>query len=177
MYHFWSYVPCIFHSYQVRVTIGNSGLCCCACVTSFRCWLTPLCVGLDCYILSPAGCIYVLYLCVCLCDGVGLSYLNLVERNLNRCTQATTAKMYLRKCLPWKKSAEGRLKEENKRMLLPSNRTWHSQSASWIHLWFTRQRLCRTLTVKMCSTSDSLAARNAASLSAGWGRPWQEVRI
>ena len=77
-----------------------------------------------------------------------------------------------------KKSAEERLREEeNKRILLPSNRTWHSQLANWTHLWFTRQRLCRTLTVKMWSTSDSLAVRNAASLSAGWGRPWQEVRI
>lgn len=29
---------------QVWVTVGNSGLCCCICVTSFECWLTPMCV-------------------------------------------------------------------------------------------------------------------------------------
>ena len=29
---------------QVRVTVGDSGLCCCVCVTSFECQLTPLCV-------------------------------------------------------------------------------------------------------------------------------------
>ena len=29
---------------QVRVTAGDSGLCCCTCVTSFERSLTPLCV-------------------------------------------------------------------------------------------------------------------------------------
>ena len=29
---------------QVRVTVGNPGLRCCVCVTSFERWLTPLCV-------------------------------------------------------------------------------------------------------------------------------------
>ena len=27
------YVPCILHACQVRVTVGDSGLCCCTCVT------------------------------------------------------------------------------------------------------------------------------------------------
>ena len=29
---------------QVRVHVGDSGLCCSVCVTSLECWLTPLCV-------------------------------------------------------------------------------------------------------------------------------------
>ena len=29
---------------QVRVTVGDSGLCCCVCLTSLKRWLTPLCV-------------------------------------------------------------------------------------------------------------------------------------
>ena len=29
---------------QVRVTVGNSGLCCCTCITYYKHWLTPLCV-------------------------------------------------------------------------------------------------------------------------------------
>ena len=29
---------------QVRVTVGDSGLCCCACSTSYERYLTPLCV-------------------------------------------------------------------------------------------------------------------------------------
>ena len=33
----------IFTQCQVRVTVGESGLCCCICVTSFEHWLTPLC--------------------------------------------------------------------------------------------------------------------------------------
>ena len=32
------------HACQVRVTAGNSGLCCCTCVMYFECQLTPLCV-------------------------------------------------------------------------------------------------------------------------------------
>ena len=30
------------HTCQVRVTVGDSGLCCCTCVTYFECELTPL---------------------------------------------------------------------------------------------------------------------------------------
>ena len=33
----------IFTQCQVRVTVGESSLCCCICVTSFEHWLTPLC--------------------------------------------------------------------------------------------------------------------------------------
>ena len=33
------YVPCV-HACQVRVTVGDSGLCCCTCVTYFKRWLT-----------------------------------------------------------------------------------------------------------------------------------------
>ena len=36
-------VPCI-DTHARWVTVGDSGLCCCVCVTSFECWLTPLCV-------------------------------------------------------------------------------------------------------------------------------------
>ena len=32
------------HTCQVRVTVGNSGLCYCSCVKYFERWLTPLCV-------------------------------------------------------------------------------------------------------------------------------------
>ena len=32
------------HACQVRVTVGDSGLCCCSCVTCFERQLTPLCV-------------------------------------------------------------------------------------------------------------------------------------
>ena len=37
---------CALHllSCQVRVTVGNSGLCCFVCVMPFKRWLTPLCV-------------------------------------------------------------------------------------------------------------------------------------
>ena len=35
------YVPCIC-AYQVRLTVGGSGLWCWVRVTSFECWLTPL---------------------------------------------------------------------------------------------------------------------------------------
>ena len=30
------YVPCIYTPHQVRVTVGDSGLCCCTCVTYFE---------------------------------------------------------------------------------------------------------------------------------------------
>ena len=36
------YVPCIYTACQVRITVGDSGLCCCVCVTSFERELTPL---------------------------------------------------------------------------------------------------------------------------------------
>ena len=36
------YVPCILHACQVRVTVGNSSLCCCNCVTHFE----RLCVAI-----------------------------------------------------------------------------------------------------------------------------------
>ena len=45
----WMYLWCslctlYLHACQVRVTVGDSDLCCCACVTYFECWLTPLSV-------------------------------------------------------------------------------------------------------------------------------------
>ena len=36
MYLWWSLCTLYSHACQVRVTVGNSGLCCCACVTSFQ---------------------------------------------------------------------------------------------------------------------------------------------
>jgi len=36
----WSYVPCILLACHVSVTVGDSGLCCCVCVTSFERHLT-----------------------------------------------------------------------------------------------------------------------------------------
>ena len=38
------YVRCIYTHARSRVTVCDSGLCCCACVTFFERWLTPLCV-------------------------------------------------------------------------------------------------------------------------------------
>ena len=49
-FHFWGCtsggvdLPCYLHACQVRDTVGDSGLCCWVCVTSFKHWLTPLCV-------------------------------------------------------------------------------------------------------------------------------------
>ena len=37
----WSLCTLYLHACQVRVTVGDSGLCC-PCVTYFKCWLTPL---------------------------------------------------------------------------------------------------------------------------------------
>ena len=37
------YVSCMY-MHTRWVTVGDSGFCCCACVTSFERWLTPLCV-------------------------------------------------------------------------------------------------------------------------------------
>ena len=45
MYLRWCLRPLYLHACQVRVTVGNSGLCCCTCVTSFEHQWTPLCVG------------------------------------------------------------------------------------------------------------------------------------
>ena len=39
------YLVLILHACQVRVTGGDSGLCCCVCVTSFERYLTPLSVA------------------------------------------------------------------------------------------------------------------------------------
>ena len=40
----WSLCTLYLHAFQVRVTVGDSGLCCCASVTSVKRQLTPLCV-------------------------------------------------------------------------------------------------------------------------------------
>ena len=37
MYLWWSLCTLYLHACQVRVTLGDSGLCCCTCVTYFRC--------------------------------------------------------------------------------------------------------------------------------------------
>ena len=42
----WSLRTLYLHARQVRVTVGDSGLFCCACVKSFERELTPLCVDL-----------------------------------------------------------------------------------------------------------------------------------
>ena len=42
VYLWWSLCTLHLHACQVRVTIGDSGLCCCTCVTYFARWLTPL---------------------------------------------------------------------------------------------------------------------------------------
>ena len=41
MYLCWSLCTLYLHACQVRVTVGDSGLCCCNCVTSFGRWLIP----------------------------------------------------------------------------------------------------------------------------------------
>ena len=43
MYLCWSLCTLYWHAYQVRVTVGDSCLRFCVCVTSFERWLTPLC--------------------------------------------------------------------------------------------------------------------------------------
>ena len=40
----WDLYTLYLHTCQVRVTVGDSGLCCCTCVTYFERWLTLLCV-------------------------------------------------------------------------------------------------------------------------------------
>ena len=47
MYLWWSLYTLYLHACQVRVTVGDSGLCCCVCVTSFKCYWMPLCVDSD----------------------------------------------------------------------------------------------------------------------------------
>ena len=42
VYLWWSLCTLRLHACQVRVTVGDSGLCCCTCVTYFERWLTPL---------------------------------------------------------------------------------------------------------------------------------------
>ena len=45
MYLWWSLCTLYLHACKaVRVTVGDSGVCCCTCVTSFERSLTPLCV-------------------------------------------------------------------------------------------------------------------------------------
>ena len=44
MYLWWSLCTLCLHACQVRVTVGDSGLCCCICVTYFERKLTPLLV-------------------------------------------------------------------------------------------------------------------------------------
>ena len=46
MYLWWSLCTLYLHACQVRVIIGESGLCC-TCVTYFERWLTPLNVEFD----------------------------------------------------------------------------------------------------------------------------------
>ena len=62
----------VFTHIPVRNTVGGSGLCCCACVTSFKCCLTPLWVyspnkGVHSaiYLFFPAG-VFKSLICVCL---------------------------------------------------------------------------------------------------------------
>ena len=47
MYLWWSLRTLYLHACQVRVTVGDSGLCCCTCVTYFELWLAPFCVALS----------------------------------------------------------------------------------------------------------------------------------
>ena len=44
MYLWWSLCTLNLFACQVRVTVGDSGLCCCVCVTSFERSITHLCV-------------------------------------------------------------------------------------------------------------------------------------
>ena len=44
MYFWWSLCPLYLHACQVRVAVGDSGLCCCTRVTYFKNKLTPLLV-------------------------------------------------------------------------------------------------------------------------------------
>ena len=45
MYLRWNLCSLYLHACQVRVTVGDSCLCCCTCVMYFKCQLTPLCVN------------------------------------------------------------------------------------------------------------------------------------
>ena len=42
MYLWWSLCTLYLHARQVRVTVGDTDLCCCVCVTYFERYLTPL---------------------------------------------------------------------------------------------------------------------------------------
>ena len=44
MYLWWCLCTLYLHAWQMRITVGDSGLCCSTCVTYFERWLTPLCV-------------------------------------------------------------------------------------------------------------------------------------
>ena len=54
MHLWWSLRTLYLHTCQVRVVVGNSGLCC-ACMTSFECQLTPLFVETGIGRFSEAG--------------------------------------------------------------------------------------------------------------------------
>ena len=43
MYLWWSLCTLYLHACQLRVAVGDSGLCCCACIACFKQWLAPLC--------------------------------------------------------------------------------------------------------------------------------------
>ena len=45
MYLWWRLCTLYLHACQVGVTVGDSGLCCCTCVTCFEHKITPLCVN------------------------------------------------------------------------------------------------------------------------------------
>ena len=47
MYLWWSLCSLHLHACQVSISVGDSGLCCCACVMTFKCKLTPLCVEVE----------------------------------------------------------------------------------------------------------------------------------
>ena len=40
-YLWWSLYTLYLHACQVRIAVNDSGLCCCVCGTSFKCYLTP----------------------------------------------------------------------------------------------------------------------------------------
>ena len=72
MYLWWSLCTWYLHACQVRVTVGNSGLCCCICVTSFKCYWMPLCVDSDLSVvvrtLIPRSCTLMIFSAFLLAD-------------------------------------------------------------------------------------------------------------
>ena len=64
MYLWWSLYTLYLHACQVRVTLGDSGLCCCACATSVEPKLTPLCLGFApaflSYVHNKTSCVLIL---------------------------------------------------------------------------------------------------------------------